>query len=381
MRCLRWLAYLSVSLIALALGCDSSEVYEESPDKPLQPAWRHSYQVGSNGPRMPPEVAEVEGSNYVLFAGQGRLEALNVGDGSVKWSTQLHPRRELKCRDLIVAKQSAFCSHLDKAVSWNLVTGNQLWQFKPPAERRFYDLGYFALGPNYFYGSGRGGHVFAIDRKTGSRAFVTQYQHGAAGLTYASGAVYFSQAWTPEGAEGQSQGGIMKIDAADGDSLWNFRTERGGFYRMRPFVDDGVVYAGTQGGENTVFVALDAVTGEVIWRNEGVRVYAAEMAASKIFVNDGSDLVALDKKTGRTLWRARLDAGHGEYEIAYLNRYLYHPHGRSMRVVDAETGEIVHVEAPPDGSYFWHVGTGAGQVFAQSSGFLVAYEPYQPSAK
>ena len=147
---------------------------------------------------------------------------------------------------------------------------------------------------------------------------------------------------------------------------------------MRPLVDDGTVYAGTGSGENTVFFALDKETGEVIWRNPRVRVFAAMMAAGKIFVNDGTDLIALDKDDGSTLWRTNLNAGHGEYEIAYLNGYLYHPHGRGLRVVNAESGEIVHVETPPDGSYFWHVGTGAGTVFAQSSGYLVAYEPYQP---
>jgi outer membrane protein assembly factor BamB len=162
------------------------------------------------------------------------------------------------------------------------------------------------------------------------------------------------------------------------DSLWFFKTERGGFYRMRPLIDDGIVYAGTRGGENIVFVALDAATGEVLWRNTRARVYAAEMVDGKIFVNDGSDLLALDKDDGSTLWRARLDAGHGESGLAYLDGYVYHPHGQAMRVVNAETGEIVHIEAPPDGSYFWEVGAGAGKVFAQSSGYLVAYEPYQP---
>jgi len=37
----------------------------------------------------------------------------------------------------------------------------------------------------------------------------------------------------------------------------------------------------------------------------------------------------------------------------------------------------VHIEAPPDGSYFWEVGAGAGKVFAQSSSNLIAYQPYQ----
>jgi outer membrane protein assembly factor BamB len=337
--------------------------------------------MAEGGPRLTPEVVEVEEDTLVLFAGGARLTSLHVQNGSVKWSTELEPPRELDAVNLRIDESAVYGSHLHKAVAWNLRTGQKLWQFKSTVDKyykRFFSLGFYGLGPDYFYGSGDGGWIFAIEKESGELIYERQYEYGAHGLSYEGGSLYFTQAWTPEGAEGQSKGGIMKVDAATGDSLWNFRTPRGGFYRMRPFVEDGVVYAGTDGGENTVFVALDAATGEVIWRNTRARVYAAEMADGKIFVNDGSDLLALDKDDGSTLWRARLDAGHGESGLAYLDGYVYHPHGQAMRVVNAETGDVVHVEAPPDGSYFWEVGAGAGKVFAQSSGYLVAYEPYQP---
>jgi outer membrane protein assembly factor BamB len=144
---------------------------------------------------------------------------------------------------------------------------------------------------------------------------------------------------------------------------------------MRPILKGDRLYAGTQSGEKTEFVALDAGTGEMIWRNKEARVYAAERAAGKIFVNTGRDVMALDKETGRTLWHAGLQAGHGESGLAYLDGYVYHPHGQGLRVIDAETGEVVHIEWPENG-YFWEVGVGAGKVFAQDSGALYAFEPY-----
>ena len=368
---------LSVLLLLAAtgwFGCDSNTSPRES-EQPLQTQWEHQYDM-VDGIRTPPTVV---GDSLVLFSGAAQLTALHIKDGGVKWHTPLgSSNEELYCAELKLNDESAFCTHINQVLAWDLESGKQLWKFVPPSRKRIFEIGRYSIGEGYFYSGASVQRLVAIDQQSGQLAYERQYEHGPRSITYDRGSLYLAQAWAPEGAQGQSQGGVMKVDAANGDSLWNFRTERGGFYRMRPLVDDGVVYAGTRGGDNTVFVALDAQTGEVIWRNTRARVYAAEMADGKIFVNDGSDLLALNKETGRTLWRARLEAGHGESGLAYLDGYVYHPHGRALRVVNAETGEIVPVEAPPDGSYFWEVGVGAGKVFAQSSNYLVAYEPFQP---
>jgi outer membrane protein assembly factor BamB len=291
----------------------------------------------------------------------------------------LDPFFELKCHSFVLSESRAFCSHLEKAVAWNLDSGDQEWTFSSTRNeygRRFYDTGYVALGPSHFYGSAGGGWLYALERTSGEVAYKQQFDHLPRGLAYDHGALYVVQAWTPEGAEGQSQGGIMKVDAATGDSLWTFRTERGGVYRMRPIVRDGVVYAGTGGGEKTAFYALDAETGEVLWENRGVRVYAAEWAGGTIVVNDGRNLLGIDAENGQTIWRTDMPGAHGEGGIAYHDGYVYHPHAGPLAVVDVETGEVVHIEPPIRGSYYWVVGAGADKVFAQTSGALVAFEPY-----
>jgi outer membrane protein assembly factor BamB len=370
-----WVALLIA--ITGSVACDDRDSGGRM-EGPLEVQWRHQFNSTDAFGFMPLTVI---GDSLVLMTGDASLTALHAHDGVVKWRTPTQNGSDLEGVQFTHDEKAIYAVHDSKILAWNLDDGRKLWSFAPFEEERIFAGTLLGKGPEILYGSGNSGDngiLYALDRNSGALTFKRVYDHTPGAVTYRSGELYIGNAWTPEGAQGQSKGSIMKVDAATGDSLWNFRTPRGGFYRMRPFVEDGVVYAGTDGGENTVFVALDAATGEVIWRNTRARVYAAEMADGKIFVNDGSDLLALDKDDGSILWRARLDAGHGESGLAYLDGYVYHPHGQAMRVVNAETGEIVHIEAPPDGSYFWEVGAGAGTVFAQSSGYLVAYEPYQP---
>lgn len=341
--------------------------------------WSYSYDaVGAI--RTPPESV---GDSLVVASTEGRLTAFHTRNGSVKWrGEQFSPNSELISEGLVVEDEIIYGSHANQALAWDLSDGSTLWQFGTSGgdNHEFYDRGYYGAGPDHFYGSS--GSLLAFSKQSGSVDHAWSFEFGPRGITYWKGAIYFTQAWTPEGAEGQSQGGIMKVEAKSGDSLWNYRTERGGFYYMRPLLSNDRVFAGTKGGKKTEFVALDAETGERLWRRTDVQVYAATLETvngdAKIFVNDGRFLHALDADTGRREWRTNLEAGHGESQLAVLEGYVYHPHARSLFVVDATTGKIAHVEPPPDGSYFWEVGVGDGKVFAQTNHRLVAYEAYTP---
>jgi len=383
-RC-KFLTYLLLTLTSLlaltaGAGCDAGKTANQDDGAdPLKMSWKYEFSYELRAPSVTPQSYAAEDERMVLFGAGGNVVSAHASEGDVKWKTELDPVQELQCQEFVISESRAFCSHLEKALAWDLATGDQEWTFSSTRneyDRRFYELGFFSLGPNHFYGIAEGGWLYALERASGGVAYKRKFDHLPRGLTYDSGALYFGSAWTPEGAEGQSQGGIMKVDAATGDSLWNFRTKRGGVYDMRPIVRDGVVYAGTEGGQKTAFYALDAETGEVIWENRGVRVYAAEWAGGTIVVNDGRDLMGLDAESGQTIWRTDMPGAHGEGRIAFHDGYVYHPHAGPLAVVDVETGEVVHIEPPVGGSYYWVVGADAGKVFAQTSGALVAFEPY-----
>ena len=371
-------AILLASLAFGGAGCDgrgspNAENPGDSDFDSLSQAWKYSYRIAGNV-YLRPEV--VEEDSLVLFSGDAHLTAVSVSRDSVIWkSDNLDPSDPLQSIDLVVHDEAVYGYHTGKIIAWELENGSRRWTFtSSPSDNRILNFGFPDVGPDYFYGSGGGKHIL-VDREKGD--MVSSREAGAVGVTLRDSALYLGQGWTPEGAEGQSRGAVLKVRATTGDTLWSFKTNRGGFYRIRPIVRHDRLYAGTQGGEMTEFVALDAETGEVIWRNKEARVYAAEMAAGKIFVNTGRDVMALDKETGETLWHAGLEAGHGESGLAYLDGYVYHPHGQGLRVINAKTGEVVHIEWPENG-YFWEVSTGAGKVFAQDSGALYAFEPYSP---
>jgi outer membrane protein assembly factor BamB len=374
------LAWTVLLAAAAGAGCDTGKTSNQEDEAgPLKTSWKYEFSYESRAPSVAPKSYEVEDERMVLFGAGGNVVSARASGGDVKWKTELDPVQELQCREFVISESRAFCSHLEKALAWDLATGDQEWTFSSTRDeyyRRFYDLGFFALGPNHFYGSADGGWLYALERSSGKVAYKKEFAHLPRGLAYDNGAIYFGQAWVPDGGEGQAQGGILKVDPATGDSTWHFRTQRGGFYRMRPIVRDGVVYAGTLEGEKTAFYALDAETGEVLWENTNVRVYAAEWADGTIVVNDGRSLIGLDAENGQTLWRTDMPGAHGEAGIAYHDGYVYHPHAGPLAVVDVETGEVVHTEPPVRGSYYWVVGAGAGKIFAQTSGALVAFEPY-----
>jgi outer membrane protein assembly factor BamB len=180
----------------------------------------------------------------------------------------------------------------------------------------------------------------------------------------------------PEGGEGQARGRLLRVEASTGDTLWTFTTERGGFYDMRPIVEDGRVFAGTREGD-AAFFAVDAETGEEIWRNRQGFTFAADHGSDSVYLNTSADVMSISKETGRTLWTTDMPGGSGFGGVQYHEGYVYHPRGGTLVVLDAEEGRIVHQEPSPSGT-FWTVHAGPERIFAQTSGHLIAYEPYQP---
>lgn len=368
------LVAIAVSLATAGAGCDSGGSGNDTEARdPLATTWKHPYQV-AGGVNLAPKPV---GDSLVLFGAEARLMALRPDDGSVKWrSPRVEPSNlELKAYELRIGGGVVFGSHVKRAKAWNLTSGAERWTYRP--DTRFYSGGFYAAGSENFYASASGSWLLALDRRTGRLDYRRQYGHGPRGITYRDGALYFTQAWTPEGAEGQAQGGMMKVDATTGDSLWGFRTGRGGFYDGSPLVEDGRVYAGTHGGK-AAFFAVDAETGEEVWRNEDAPTFAPPAyGPERIFINTSSRVLALSKETGRTVWENKVASGSGFRGVAYHEGYVYHPRGEALFVLNAETGDVVHKETSPS-SYYWTLAAGPEHIYTQTSGHLVAYEPFQP---
>jgi outer membrane protein assembly factor BamB len=366
----------AVIAIAALTGCSSGPDSNNLPPEPtLVERWTHDYvMAGGIGPKAPP----VQAGDRVLFSGEPHVTALNASDGSVRWNTStLDHELMLYATEIIVDGGAVFASHVDVAKSWNLESGKAHWTFSGREDNPFFDGGFYGVSPTHFYGFGRWGAIFVVDRNTGELTAEWKLEHSGHIATYHQGAIYIGLEWVPEDDPGQPHGLLEKRDATTGEVIWQYETELGGFVDMAPIVENGVVYAGTNGGYAGLF-AVDAETGAEIWRNDDAYTYAGTHDADRIYVNDSINLQAIDKKTGQTIWKTNLESGSGMSQVAVLGNYVYHPHAVALFVLDARTGEIVHVQMPPDGSYFWEVGVGPDAVYAQTSTQIIAYEPFTP---
>lgn len=115
-----------------------------------------------------------------------------------------------------------------------------------------------------------------------------------------------------------SDGDLACLDAASGDVVWtkNVRTDFGGkpgtwAYSESPLIDGDVVVC-TPGGADATLVALNKLTGDVVWKApiEG----GDEAAYSSVVISNaggvkqyvqflGGGVVGLDAATGQMLWR------------------------------------------------------------------------------
>ena len=359
-------------------GCDSGSSPPAEGGEPLAEAWRVEF-PGYGGVNAAPLVV---GDSAVLSSEDSRVILRAVEDGTLLWaSSPLEPAGALDGEGFLTEGDLAFAVHSEQVLAWHLDTGELAWRYTPQDQQsnRFNARVLLAVDEEAVYGSGRQGTI-RIDRKTGAELGVGRDAHVPRTIAVSGDTLFAAYGWAEQDAEGQMQGRIAALDKRTGEELWRFDTPYGGFIRVRPVIDGDRLYAGTVFGDSLAFFALDRHSGEAIWTTPDVSAYAAAYSEEAVFLNMGSRIAALDKQTGRVLWDTNLEAGHGESTLAYLAGYVYHGHESSLYVLDATTGEVVHRERAPDGSYFWEVGVGAGRVFVQTNRLLLCYEPFDPEA-
>ena len=138
------------------------------------------------------------------------------------------------------------------------------------------------------------------------------------------------------GDEGDSCN-LIALSRADGSKLWSTKVGRsgapgwGGFAgpRCTPTVDDNLVFTVSQYGE---VLCAEAATGHEVWRKDYAKDYGAPlpewgfcgmplMYGDIVILAPGGedgDLVALEKKTGKLVWRSKQLADSIHYSSPIL---------------------------------------------------------------
>lgn len=348
-------------------GCFSSPSNSgNTKDQTLKILWEYAYDLDGGAPRVLPLIHE----DKILTSGDIKVTALDYETGEQIWKTPFVNTRQLTNRSFGSDGQQLVGSVTGKMISWNLDTGDPLWEVHFLDRVSLRNLGGIVYAENQFFAVGDylefhrisitgNRHTIELD----ARSYETIVVHNV---------LYVTQRLN-------NKGFFSAYDVQTMNRLWRFDPGEYGFgTHAPPIVDNGVVYVGTAGGpadSQNGFFALNGATGKEIWRREGIQSYSAVLEGDFIYVYDGGGVHKFRKDNGSTVWHTNFGSS-GAAPIAFGYGFVYAPHSGSMRILDAGTGEIVHTMSPPDGSYFWLVTADKGRIFAQTNRHLYAFAPW-----
>ncbi len=177
------------------------------------------------------------------------------------------------------------------------------------------------------------GTLYALDAATGTEVWAFPGARADAAVAIVNGALY----------TGSGDGFLYALDAATGEEYW--RAPLNEAASRSPAVAGGVVYMGSADG---VLHTFDSITGEPGWalRLEGGVVATTTIVDGVVYQNtfdgDVNHAYALDAATGEELWRFDTASGQGFLPPAVGNGLVYLPStDNTVYAVDAATGEPV----------------------------------------
>jgi len=329
--------------------------------------WKYEYEPDGGAPRVKPLIHH----NMVITSGDINTVAIDFKTGNVVWKTPFNHHRQLLNSTFGLNEDILTGSIARKVIAWNIFSGEELWKITFDDSLSFNNSRGIVVIPNGFIAVSNGPMFYRINFNGIMNSVLTDARSYE--MYYNNGVVYTGQVKNMEGV-------VSAYDVNTFELLWRFNP--GGFAYpayTAPIVENNIVYVGTTGGptgSRNGFFALNAQTGEEIWRREGIFTYSAVLVGDYIYVNDAAGIYKLRKSNGRIEWYSDFQAGAGTGPIAYGYGYLYAPHSGTMHIVDADTGEIVHRMSPPHGNWFWLVTADKGRIFAQSSSHLYAFAPW-----
>ena len=379
-KCFKWHWTFGIIVLgacaSLGSGCDSGN----SPEEPLRLLWDFPYEH-AGAPKPPPLATD---GAVVASAGLD-LVKLDAENGEVLWQRRATEEYTLESSSLITDGDQLYAGHIRDLRAYDLQTGEEIW-------RRGFDdrmistneQATFLAKDGLLLASGDYAEIYGIDVATGAIRYRKDFGRGSTyGVVEASGAepvVYLSRGWSSSGDPGRASnsvdGRITEMDPATGDTTWSFYTQKGGFWDAPLLVEGDVIYGAASGIPGSLY-ALNRHNGEVIWEQEGRGgAFSIVIGGDRLYGNDGYRAFGRDRATGELLWETNF-GGEAWAQVVYLDGHLYHPHGSVLFVLDADTGEIVHEEPSPDGTFIWHVSLGEDQIIAQTTRTIAAYALYQ----
>ncbi len=340
---------------------------EEEKELRMHTLWEYAYDLDGGAPFTKPLIHD----DMIISSGDINITSLDYKTGELIWKRSFEHHGQLTNKTFAINGEVLVGNITRKILAWNKLDGEQLWEI-PINDTLSWSLsrGVTEIHDQFLI-PGQGSHHYFVSSE--GELHVEELDVRSYETSIFGEILYLGQRKGDHGI-------VSAMDINTLELIWRFEPGEFGFpSRVSPIVENGIVYVGTTGGPSgskNGFFALDAQTGEEIWRREGIFTYSAVLVEDYLYIHDASGIYKLHKSDGSIEWYSDFNAGNGTAPIDYGYGFIYAPHSGTMHVVDAETGEIVHRLSPPDGSYFWRVTAGKGRIFAQSNRYLYAFAPW-----
>jgi outer membrane protein assembly factor BamB len=277
--------------------------------------------------------------------------AINVADGSIKWTAPIGERLENRwgdgprCTPTIDGDRLYALAGRGTLMCLNVADGSEVWKVEMKE--------FGGSTPNWGYcesplidgekclctPGGREGAILALDKRTGEKIWQSK--------DFTDGAQYASIIVAEHGGKRQyvqlTQKNVVGVDAESGDVLWTTSFEGRTAVIPTPIFHDGCVYVASGYGAGCKMVKLnDTAEPEEIYVNKNMTNHhgGVVLVGEHLYgYSDGKGWVCQDFKTGEIVWSEKNKLGKGSLTCAGDKLYLYTERG----------GEAVLIDASPDG--------------------------------
>jgi outer membrane protein assembly factor BamB len=357
-----------LSILTLS-GCfNSPSNGGKDEDQALKILWNYAYDLDGGAPRALPIIH----NDRIVTSGDINVTSLDFKTGELVWKTPFEHHRQLLNQSFGLNDNVLVGSIARSLLAWNIQTGASLWKVDISDSLSFNNSRGIHSVPDGFVAVSNGPRLYKLDRQ--GEMEIIELDARSYESTYVDGVLYVGQVKDSKGVVSAYHLDTMEL-------IWRFEPGNYGFpVFLPPIVENEIVYIGTAGGptdSRNGFFALNAATGQEIWRREEIFTYSAILVGDRIFGVNGNNVWALNKMTGQLLWSTNsLGGGHSNNNLVFMDGHVYWAHGSGLHVFNEVSGELVHVEPAPDKTTFQLITANKGRIFAQSSRHLYAFAPW-----
>lgn len=149
---------------------------------------------------------------------------------------------------------------------------------------------------------------------------------------------------------GFSDGYLVAIHKAKGSVIWEKSLNPNSRFKDidgTPVIEGDRLYISSF--DNRLY-CLDRKKGRIIWVVDEGGYTTVTLSKKRIFYSTSTGhVVALDKQSGKRIWRIKLDKGQGTQPVLYRGLLVFGVSGGDLKVVSASSGEEVSHYAPGRG--------------------------------